>query len=198
MRTMLALALGGALSLAAGTTEAAIFEETFTYGAGTILNVSGSQLGDRWTITDGSIDYLVPGSSFGGLCLSGSACIDLDGSSRNAGMLATTRTFGPGTYKVAFDLWGSQRGDTNAVVVRLGDAIVAELTVPSSQGLTAYAFGNIVVTTAGALSFANAGGDNLGALLDNIAVTPIPAALPLLATALAGAGLLSRARRRRA
>lgn len=199
MRTMLALALGGSLLASAGVAQAAIFEESFDdYGTGTILNAGSSQLGSRWAISDGTIDYLAPASSYGDLCLSGTSCIDLDGSTGDAGVLATTQQFGPGTYKLSFDLWGSQRGDTNTVRVRLGDVLVAELALGSAEALGSYVFSNIVVTTTGALSFENLGGDNLGALVDNIAVTPLPAALPLLATALGAAGLLARSRRRSA
>ncbi|TNF64544.1 MAG: VPLPA-CTERM sorting domain-containing protein [Rhodobacteraceae bacterium] len=52
----------------------------------------------------------------------------------------------------------------------------------------------------GALTFQNAGGDNIGAILTSVKLTvvPLPAGLPLLLTALGGLGLMVRRKRKAA
>ena len=148
--------------------------------------------------TDGTVDYLVSGSSFGGLCRGDAACIDLDGSSGNAGVFSTGSLVDPGTYLLSFTLYGSNRGSTDDVTVSLGD-FLSTFTIPS-DGLEEVT--NALVTVGGGgslLSFSNAGGDNLGALLTRVtlhpegtAVIPLPAGLPLLLGALAMLGIVRR------
>src|SRR3954471_4637698 len=74
-----------------------IFQDDFeSYGNGFHINVTSEQLGNNWTITDGTVDYIAPYINF--LCQNGTNCIDLDGDTNDPGRFATTFAFNPGTY----------------------------------------------------------------------------------------------------
>lgn len=51
--------------------------------AGSVLNYGGFV---NWNVTDGTVDFIKSGD-FGITCRSGSFCVDLDGTTRNAGVL---------------------------------------------------------------------------------------------------------------
>jgi hypothetical protein len=74
----------------------------------------------NWDVTDGSVD-LVSGVGFCAPAASGN-CVDLDGSTGNAGVFSTKTTFNlpAGDYELSFVLGGSHRGGTDDVQVRLG------------------------------------------------------------------------------
>lgn len=55
----------------------------------------------NWTVSNGTVDLIGPG--FFALC-GGSRCVDLDGSTSNAGDLTTTNDFAAGTYELSFRL----------------------------------------------------------------------------------------------
>ena len=192
-----ALTMAGALAL--GTAGAAgasvVFSDTFNYGSTTVLNAGSSVFGGNWTISNGTVDYLAQGSSFGSLCTTASHCVDLDGSTKKSGLFATAMTFGPGKYLVSFSMTGSGRGSTETGTVTLGSGSYSYnlRSADTLQGL-------FLATVTGApvsLAFQNAGGDNVGAILQSVSVSavPVPAAGVML---LAGLGALGALRRKRA
>jgi hypothetical protein len=140
--------------------------------------------------------------NFGGLP---GKTVDLDGSTGNAGVFTKSLSLTAGVeYVAAFDIYGSRRGDTNQVTISFGaSTLVLSLGSSDSNAGVSLAF-TPAASQSYDLSFSNAGGDNLGALLDNVRVTfdevvppPIPEpqtyALMLLGVAAVGAA----ARRRR-
>jgi hypothetical protein len=191
--------------LASATAAGAVttIDEDFAgYAPGTVLNAPDSLFGAAWATVDGTVDYIVSGSSFGGLCRGDAACIDLDGSSGNAGVFSAGSPVETGTYLLSFLLYGSGRGSTEDVTVSLGD-YTTTFTI-GSAGSEEVIEALVMVGAGGSLlSFSNAGGDNIGALLTRVSLTPegvtaipIPSSLPLLFGALAGLAGLAAMRRR--
>ena len=129
-----------------------------------------------------------------------------DGSSGNAGKITTNTAFNllPGTYTLNFQLGGSTRGDSNSVTVALGSIYNEVFTLAFNAGLQNISRTITLAAAAGsgALSFENAGGDNLGLILDDVSLdfsrvqtdVPEPSSLALLALG----GIAGVARRRRA
>ena len=76
-----------------------------------------------WTVSDGSVDVVYPGW-FGGLCLSSGRCVDLDGSTGNAGVLSQSLNLNAGwTYTLSFDIAGNRRNaGSETVLVSFGSA----------------------------------------------------------------------------
>ena len=151
-----------------------------------------------WTVTSGAVDLIGPGLF--DLLPGNGNYVDLDGSTNQSGTFDNQIPLAALTnYTLSFDLAGSQRGDTNVVNVIFGTTSQS-YTLASSDPFSTYM---LSFTTNGAANyqvfFNNIGGDNLGALLDNVNVNaavsevPVPAALPLMATAL---GLFGLSRRR--
>jgi PEP-CTERM motif len=154
-----------------------------------------------WTVSNGTVDIIgtnFSGSSYDFLPGHG-AYIDLDGSTGQSGLLGTLVSLTGGVqYTASFDLAGSQRGSTETGTVMFGTNSL-EYVIDSAAG---FATRSIVFTPAAsglyALSFQNAGGDNVGALLDNVSVTaavPEPGTYALLAIGLVAVGAVARRRR---
>lgn len=128
-----------------------------------------------WGISDGTVDTLGPGY-FPDLCLrTSNRCIDLDGTSSNAGELTRSVSLTGGLlYQLSFDLAGSQRGSTEIVDVAFGGTTG----VFTRNSLDPFSNGSLSFTPASSASyqifFENRGGDNIGALLDNVGVTAVP------------------------
>lgn len=152
-----------------------------------------------WTVTSGSVDLI--GAGFFDFIPANGKYVDLDGSTGLSGTFDNQIPLAALTdYTLSFDLAGSQRGDTNTVNVIFG-TVSQSYTLASSDPFSTYM---LTFTTNGAANyqifFNNNGGDNIGALLDNVNVAtavsevPIPAALPLMASAL---GILGFSRRRK-
>lgn len=150
----------------------------------------------HWDVTNGTVDVVGSGN-WSIDCVGGSgACVDLDGSSRNAGDLVSKELFAEGTYDFQFKISGNQRGGSrpDAVTVSLGD--FSEYFSLSHDDPFMLVSRTVTVGTGGAkLSFSAAGGDNQGLMLDDVSVTqtPVPAAIWLFGSALLGlAGLRRR------
>jgi hypothetical protein len=206
MRSLLFAAV--ILAAAPAAHAVTVLEDDFTsYNPTTQTNAPDDLFDGVWETVDGTVDYLRLGSSFGNLCRGEVACVDLDGSSGNAGVFRTVQSFAPGEYKLSFEIFGSSRGDTNEVTVSLGGLNLVQSIASAEDWIVA----DVLATIGGAgskLSFSNAGGDNLGALLNWVklvrvedggggpAPIPLPAAAPLL---IGGVGLIGLAgwRRRR-
>lgn len=151
-----------------------------------------------WTVTSGTVDVVGGAGGWGGLCASGGVvCIDLDGSTNQAGILSRSFAATAGTvYTATFDLAGNQRGGSDSLLVNFGTASqtfnLASNAAWNTYSLSFTATGN----TNYDLSFHNAGGDNIGIVLDNVSVTAVPEP-ETYAMLLAGLGLMGTIVRRR-
>lgn len=213
-------------------TGAVIFSDGFDAENGgiTASNYTGFA---HWTVSDGSVDIIKSGD-YGLPCHGGSgACVDLDGSSGDAGILKSSNlAFSSGDLvEISFRLSGNQRSGfpTDSVAFRLvfgqitdvlgltkGGAFAASgpsnlygitgttdtLVLASSDPYGLFELSFVSATTGlMAISFENAGGDNVGAMLDTVTVSVQPHAAPepsAWSLAMAGLGCagLARARRR--
>jgi hypothetical protein len=146
----------------------------------------------NWVVTDGTVDlYEAPGGH-GFTCSDGLFCVDLDGSTKNAGVLTTKDGFAAGQYEVSFDLSGNQRAQegygSDVINVQFGaGSLVSNLVLSADADWSTYTF-LVDLAEGDKLSFANLGGDNAGMMLDNVSVSavPVPAAAFLFAPALLG------------
>lgn len=191
-----------AASLAAAPSSASaapLFFDDFTqeaYGLNTSL--------DNWTVTDGTIDVVGDPGFFPGLCTDGPSpdkCVDLDGSSGNAGKITSTGILlGPGNYAFSYWLKGNSRqgaDDTVRVIVETGVTPGTSHILASADPWQQFTqFFTLLAPQTVNLVFDHSGNDNIGILLDNVSLTqvPEPATLSLLGLGLAAAGLRRRAR----
>jgi hypothetical protein len=177
--------------------------ETFnTLAPGVYAAGSSTQ---QFNVMTGSIDVINNGD-FGLPCAGGSGrCVDLDGVNAQTTILDSKLGFDPGTYRIQFDLAGSQRGDTNTLVVSFADTSMT-FTLPSDAPFTTFSFLVTIPETffAQALRFTHGpSGDSFGLLLDNVVVTHIDTPIPepttifLLGTGLAGLAAKVRKRRKK-
>ncbi|USG62796.1 VPLPA-CTERM sorting domain-containing protein [Sneathiella marina] len=150
----------------------------------------------NWDITEGTVDLVGPGY-FANLCREalGDSCVDLDGSTKDAGVMTSKDEFAAGTYDVSFWISGNQRTGTDVVEFFFGDYVETfELAFSDPWELV-----ERTISPSGPaprFGFECVGGDNICAVIDDIEVkisaVPLPAALPLFGAALIGIGLLSR------
>ena len=116
-------------------------------------------------------------------------CVDLDGTTNNAGTMETKETFNllPGTVRLMFDLAGSQRNlfvEPNTVTVSLstgGGSVFSKdfFKVFSDPCETITEDIALTAPTAATLIFDHAGGDNVGLLLDNVKLIQLTTLLGL-------------------
>jgi hypothetical protein len=193
------LILAGLLASASAAQALTIFADDFdadTNGLNKTSFVGG------WTVANGTVDMIGAPPPFFDLIPGNGHYVDLDGSTSNAGEFSKVLSLiGGVTYTASFQLAGSHRGDTNIVDVSFG-ASLGTFTLASADPLGT----QTLVFTPGAsglfsLTFANRGGDNLGALLDNVevatAVIPEPSTYALMLAGLAGIGFVARRRTQR-
>jgi hypothetical protein len=228
---------GGLLSLsllvlvhAAPVSGAVVFTDGFDAENGGLSQLNYNAFAN-WTVSAGSgtVD-LIRSGDFGISCFGGTgSCVDLDGSSSNAGILTSTNiAFSSGDLvEISFRLSGNQRNasaDQVGVQFNFGQLTdVLSLTKTGDFGLfgpsnfsgISGASDNLAVLgndpfgvynlsftslTTGFLflTFANAFGDNVGAILDAVTVSAGPQAVPepstwaLLIASLALAGFAMR------
>ena len=153
-----------------------------------------------WSILDrGTVDVVGTGG-FGYLCAAGGGmCIDLDGSSGDAGILSRNLSLTAGmTYTAYFDIAGSQRGGSETLEISFGSATLSLNPLASGSPWKTYSL-TFTPTASGSfgLTFNSAGGDNMGAMLDNVSVVAVPEP-ESYALLLAGLGLMGTVARRRA
>ena len=125
----------------------------------------------NWDVSNGTVDLIKNGNQWGIVCSVGSFCVDLDGSTGDAGILSSKNGFSAGKYKVSFG----------------AGALVNHLLLDWDENWHTYSF-LVDLVDGDKLSFRNFGGDNVGAMLDNIRVSavPIPAAVWLFGSGLMG------------
>lgn len=193
-----------AAALIAAPASAVVFVEDFSsYGADTVFNAEDDLFDGSWFVTDGYVDYLTEGSTFGGLCPDGGSCIDLDGSYGESGVFSSF-VVGPGIYNILFQVAGSGRGTVEELFVAFGD-VVRSISLDTDETGSQMDFGldffgiKVGPGETTRLTFWTVGDDNIGpilktAVIEQIAPIPLPAGGALLLGAL---GLLGLANRRR-
>jgi len=212
-RSLLMMAL---LSLASPAAATTVFFDDFNSEPGSGAGGSGqSQLNytgfANWTVSGGTVDLIfhddfAPAAGEIECIGSTGKCVDLDGGTSNAGvMTSTSLLLAPGLYDLSFELAGvaSSFGQAAASVPNIvdfsatGTTLVGQAT--RNQGDPYGTVGGqftLLAPTSVQLVIANQGGDNFGAMLDNVklVLVPEPHTFGLLAGGLLG---LALARRRR-
>lgn len=152
--------------------------DTYSYK----LEAIAADFANNWVINSGSVDLIgndttvIPSQQNYDFIPGNGMYVDLDGST-NAGGFFSTNDFSlnAGTYVIQFSLAGSQNpNNDNDVTVTFG-SFTETFTLLSSDLFQSYSrtvtLGSALST---ALAFKNSGGDNVGALLDNVSVTAVP------------------------
>lgn len=193
MKTSLTLA--AALAFAGAVSAAPLFEENFDDEAATYGTVENFTNFSTFSVSGGTVDLIEdPGNPYGLTCETAGGCIDLDGSTGNAGLVSDIITLDAGQeYTLSFDLSGNQRGGEDTVTVTFY-TVLDSIGVSYDAGWNTYTYSFFGDGNDYQLGFQNLGGDNVGALLDNVVISavPVPAAGFLLLGALGGFGLMRR------
>lgn len=170
MKTLIKILLAAACI--AATTKAGavtIFSDDFNSENGGVgaINYAGFA---NWTVNPGTVDLI--GNGFFDFYPGNGLFVDLDGSTSQAGkMTSSAIAVTPGFYSLSFMLGGNARGaanDTVSVSVDTGFAN-QNYVLNYMDPLTAYTLPfQVLSATSINLVFQNAGGDNVGAILDNV------------------------------
>ena len=205
---LLTIALLGLAGIFPGTVAAApvvLLNDNFNGENGGVgaLNYNGFS---NFNVTSGSVDLIGQPAGFFDILPPGNGLyVDLDGTTNQAGTLTSNNlNLNVGTYTLSFDIAGNQRGfPADTLTVALG-ALFNEVFVLNSGDPLQTIVRNFPANSAtiGALSFALAGGDNRGILLDNVslvfdaAAAPVPEPATFLLWGLGTGGLCLYRRKR--
>lgn len=183
-----------------------IFTDNFdSDSSSSVLNFTGFT---NWTVSNGSVDYL---NGYPGIACHGNAggCVDLDGSTNDAGILTSKSAFQltAGTqYTLSFWLSGNQRNSAaDSVAYGVGTETGSITAIPGNQAFTQYFLTFTPSSDVAAnIFFSAAGGDSVGPILDDVQLStaqvvgvPEPGALAMLTLGLLALGLLRVSARRK-
>ena len=147
-----------------------LFHDDFNAENGMVSSANYRHLA-QWEVMSGSVD-LAGSYPFELLPPGHGMYVDLDGATMHAGVVRTRRVLdlAPGTYELSFMLAGSQRvSDPNVVHVSLGSLLHATYRVPPFATPRWFRLRVVAAQTIHArIVFAHEGGDNFGALLDDV------------------------------
>lgn len=189
-----------ACSMSTAATAGVIFEDNFDSEAGApgnhALNYNSFT---NWSVSNGTVDVVSSGG-WGISCTGGTGkCVDLDGSTGNAGIFTSTAlTLGPGDYTLSFDISGNQRyGSSDSLAVTLGGFFSdSYLLSPSDPWTTITHSFSVAAATTSSFIFNHAGGDNIGIMLDNVSLSsvdvPEPGSIALFGLGILGLGFARR------
>ena len=205
-------ALGLACLGAAPASATTIFDDDFTE----IVTFEDINLGTTGSLTnfaivDGTVDGYTD-NGFGLPCPS-AGCLDLDGTTANAARMESIdlNLTGGFDYTLTLNIAGSRRSgvaDTLSFGLfdTLGILVQDTQTLLPGEGFLGLSIAfSLTADTTAKIFLDHAGGDNFGMLLDRVTLTqndvnavPVPAALPLLTSILAGFGVMGWRRHKRA
>lgn len=162
---------------------ATLFSDNFdSLGRSSSINAKGLE---GWHTMGGSVDYVRQANPWAVSCAGGSnGCIDLDGSTRNGGRFQRGEgsiSFHAGqTYELSAWISGNQRGGAADNLLFGISSIQADLmtqtisNLDSNSGFQKY---SLLFTAAfdfrGSIFFEDMGGDNVGALLDDVTLSTV-------------------------
>lgn len=199
------LAVALCLVTARGASASVIFSDNFDGENGGVgaLNYAGFA---NFAVTLGTVDLI--GNGFFDFLPGNGLYVDLDGSTSDAGVMTKSApmALGAGSYVLSFDLAGNRRSyPTDSISINVfgiggpyGSLLLPA--IPSASPFTNYTI-PFVLGSADAgvqFSFSNAGGDNVGALLDDVQLSSVPEPTTLALLGSAVVGLVVRRRRPRA
>ncbi len=182
-----------------GLRAANVFSDDFNSENGTVgvLNYTGFA---NFSVSDGTVDLI--GNGFFDFYPGNGLYVDLDGSTGDAGVFTSSSLLlAPGSYVLSFQLGGSQRGSSESVSVDVETGITSgNYVLGSADPLTTYTLPFVVAApTSINLVFSNTGGDNIGAILDNVSLDTVSTGVPdasstlgLLSLGVAGLGMIRR------
>jgi len=175
---------------------APVFSDNFDSYSGQ-LNWPGD---GGWTVANGTVDLIPVNGQFDFLPGNGNY-VDLDGSTGAAGYFSNTVSlFAGNTYTLTFSLAGSNTSSTETEIVDVlfGDQ-ADHLEIVHDAPFQTYSL-SYTASHTGSFEFGfknRVGGDNMGALLDNVAITAAVPEPDTSAMILAGLGLMGFVARRR-